>query len=52
MSEWLADIEDGIRRYRYSSDKSTNPLTFRHAWGMDERHDIGTVWATMLHEVL
>jgi len=52
MGEWVYDNPKGIRQYKYSTNTKTNPYTYTSVNGMDEVHSIGTVWATMLYEVL
>lgn len=42
----------GIRKYPYSTSLDTNPLTYEDLDRMTGVHDIGTVWASMLNEVM
>ncbi|KAH7304725.1 Fungalysin metallopeptidase-domain-containing protein [Stachybotrys elegans] len=42
----------GIRQYPYSTSLTTNPLTYRSANGQSAVHFIGTIWATILYEVM
>ncbi|KAF3484258.1 extracellular elastinolytic metalloproteinase [Arthroderma uncinatum] len=52
MGAWAANTPNGIRRYLYSTSLQTNPYTYTSVNGMREVHGIGTVWATMLYEVM
>lgn len=52
MGEWAANMEGGIREYPYSTNMQTNPYTYADVEGMSEVHGIGTVWATILYDVL
>jgi extracellular elastinolytic metalloproteinase len=52
MGEWVFNNPDGIRAYKYSTSLTTNPYTYTSTNDLDEVHSIGTVWATMLYEVL
>lgn len=50
MGSWAANMEGGIRKYIYSTDKSINPSTYKTLdspgyWGV---HAIGEVWAEIL----
>ncbi|KAI9498483.1 Fungalysin metallopeptidase-domain-containing protein [Zychaea mexicana] len=52
MGDW-ANGGDGIRKYKYSTSKKTNPSTYKimdgfEYWGV---HAKGEVWAEMLYEV-
>lgn len=52
MGPWTGNRTTGIRLYIYSTNTTTNPLTFESANGMTEVHRIGTVWCTFLYEIL
>ncbi|KAB8230273.1 Fungalysin/Thermolysin Extracellular metalloproteinase 5 [Aspergillus alliaceus] len=52
MGEWAANKKGGIRAYPYSTSLSTNPYTYTSVNSLNAVHAIGTVWATMLYEVL
>lgn len=52
MGAWINNDPAGIRAYPYSTSLTTNPLTYASVNGMTAVHNIGTVWATMLYEVL
>ncbi|TFK32692.1 metallo proteinase 10 [Crucibulum laeve] len=68
MAEWLAlktDVVDdfimgqyvlgsrkGIRSFPYSTNPAKNPLRYSSLQQFTEVHEIGEVWATMLHVVL
>ncbi|KAJ7140443.1 Fungalysin metallopeptidase-domain-containing protein [Mycena filopes] len=67
VAEWVqqtsATVEDwvvgqfaeskpgGFRSHPYSTSKITNPLTYASVRDLDEVHDIGEVWANILHNV-
>lgn len=48
----MANDPAGIREYPYSTSLTTNPYTYTDVNSINEVHGIGTVWATMLYEVL
>ncbi len=52
MGAWVYNNPAGIREYPYSTSLTANPYTYTSVNSMSEVHDIGTVWATMLYEVL
>ncbi|KFY36533.1 hypothetical protein V494_05022 [Pseudogymnoascus sp. VKM F-4513 (FW-928)] len=52
MGDWIANDPKGIREYPYSTSLTTNPFTYKSVNEMSEVHTIGTVWATVLYEVL
>ncbi|KAM0704098.1 hypothetical protein Q7P35_008330 [Cladosporium inversicolor] len=52
MGAWINNSPAGIRAYPYSTSLSTNPHTYTDANGMTSVHAIGTIWATMLYEVM
>jgi extracellular elastinolytic metalloproteinase len=52
MGAWAANDPKGIRKHPYSTSLTTNPFKYNDVDSMDEVHSIGTVWATMLYEVL
>ncbi|EEP78692.1 extracellular elastinolytic metalloproteinase [Uncinocarpus reesii 1704] len=52
MGEWASNQRGGIRQYPYSTSTTTNPLVYTTVNRYNRVHDIGTVWATMLYEVL
>ncbi len=52
MGAWVYNNAAGIRDHPYSTSTKTNPYTYTSVNSMSEVHDIGTVWATMLYEVL
>lgn len=52
MGDWVANDPSGIRNYLYSTSLTTNPYTYRSANSMTAVHAIGTIWATMLYEVM
>lgn len=52
MGSWIANDAGGIRAYPYSTSTSVNPHVYTDANGMTSVHAIGTIWATMLYEML
>lgn len=50
--EWASNQQAGIRPYLYSTSLATNPLTYASIDKLQTEHQAGTVWATMLYEVL
>ncbi|KAF7631368.1 putative extracellular elastinolytic metallo proteinase [Aspergillus flavus] len=52
MGMWVYNDEKGIRQYLYSTSMETNPLNYTSLNRMWEAHAGGTVWASMLYEVL
>lgn len=52
MGEWASNRPNGIRKYRYSTNLTTNPHMYVDADGLTSVHAIGTIWASMLYELL
>jgi extracellular elastinolytic metalloproteinase len=54
FAAWPLDLPEGqtARIALYSTDKEVNDLTYSDANGRTKEHEVGTVWATMLYEVL
>jgi extracellular elastinolytic metalloproteinase len=52
MGAWVFNNPAGIRKHPYSTDTNTNPLTYKNVDDDPSVHAIGTVWASMLYEVL
>jgi extracellular elastinolytic metalloproteinase len=48
---YVTDNPGGIRTYPYSTDKNVNPFTYNTLLSLGEVHDVGEVWANMLHNV-
>lgn len=48
---WATNNPAGIRRYPYSTNPNVNPLRYSSLARLAEVHDIGEVWANMLHNV-
>ncbi|KAJ1974148.1 hypothetical protein H4R35_003753 [Dimargaris xerosporica] len=47
-----ANGDKGLRRYPYTTDMTVNPMTYATLKSTDvEPHTIGTLWATILHEM-
>ena len=52
MGQWAIDDDPaGIRSHPYSTSASTNPLRYSSIKTLNEVHNIGEVWANMLHNV-
>ena len=52
LGEWVFGNPKGLRAYLYSTSLTTNPLTYGSANTLNEVHAIGTIWATMLYEIM
>ncbi|KAL4894698.1 extracellular metallo proteinase mep [Aspergillus ambiguus] len=52
MGSWASNDPRGLRDFPYSTSMSKNPLTYLRISNMTTPHDIGTVWASMLYEVM
>ncbi|KAF1844891.1 extracellular metallo proteinase 1 [Cucurbitaria berberidis CBS 394.84] len=52
MGAWVFNNPAGIRKYVYSTSLTTNPHVYTDVNSLTAVHAIGTVWATMLYEVL
>ncbi|KAF2737745.1 extracellular metallo proteinase mep [Polyplosphaeria fusca] len=52
MGAWVNNNASGIRPYLYSTDMKVNPHIYSDVDPLEKVHFIGTVWATMLYEVL
>jgi extracellular elastinolytic metalloproteinase len=52
MGVWASGKPGGIRLYPYSTSLTINPHTYKDVDTITAVHPIGTVWATMLYEVL
>ncbi|GLA24004.1 extracellular elastinolytic metallo proteinase [Aspergillus phoenicis ATCC 13157] len=52
MGAWADNDKCGVRDYPYSTSFTENPLNYTSVNTMNGVHAIGTVWATMLYEVL
>ncbi|KAI8899570.1 peptidase M36 [Globomyces pollinis-pini] len=51
MGSYAVNKPAGIRSYPYSTDLAVNPLSYNSLNTLDEVHDIGEIWATILNEV-
>ncbi|TRM62266.1 peptidase M36, partial [Schizophyllum amplum] len=51
MGVWVTGSDAGIRTHPYSTSAETNPLRYSSIQELNEVHDIGEVWANMLHNV-
>lgn len=52
LGDWVYNNPAGIRAYLFSTSLTTNPLTYKSANSLNEVHAIGTLWATVLYEVV
>ncbi|VDC06710.1 unnamed protein product [Peniophora sp. CBMAI 1063] len=52
MGQYVTNQSDGYRSYPYSRSATTNPLDYSSLQTLTEVHDIGEVWANILHNVL
>lgn len=52
IGAWVNNNVNGVRTVPYSSDFNVNSLTYSRINGLVRSHDIGTVWCSILHEVL
>lgn len=51
MGQYVTNDTRGIRTHPYSTNASTNPLRYSSVAALEEVHNIGEVWANMLHNV-
>ncbi|KAJ7900606.1 Fungalysin metallopeptidase-domain-containing protein [Mycena olivaceomarginata] len=51
LGSYVIDDPAGIRSHPYSTNSSVNPYTYASLLEAGEVHDIGEVWANMLHNV-
>ncbi len=51
MGQWVIEDAAGIRSYPYSTSATTNPQRYSTLKTLNEVHDIGEVWANILHNV-
>ncbi|PIL32515.1 hypothetical protein GSI_05218 [Ganoderma sinense ZZ0214-1] len=51
MAAYVYDDLAGLRNYPYSTNTTTNPLRYSDLQTLNEQHDIGEVWANVLHNV-
>lgn len=52
FGEWASNQKGGLREYLYSTSLTTNPLTYASISDLQTGHRLGTLWGTMLYEVL
>lgn len=52
MGDWVANNPKGIRKYPYSTNIKTNPHTYRDIDASSGEHAVGTIWATVLYDLL
>ncbi|CAL1708409.1 unnamed protein product [Somion occarium] len=51
MGQYVIDDPAGIRSHPYSTSATTNPLRYSSVGELNEVHNIGEVWANLLHNV-
>ncbi|KAI0321254.1 Fungalysin metallopeptidase-domain-containing protein [Amylostereum chailletii] len=51
VAPWAENKPGGIRTYPYSTNKTTNPLTYASVANLTEPHFIGQYWANLWHNV-
>ncbi|KAI0641708.1 Fungalysin metallopeptidase-domain-containing protein [Trametes meyenii] len=51
LGQYVIDDPAGIRTHPYSTDPNVNPLRYSSLQTLREVHDIGEVWANLLHNV-
>ncbi|EFI28231.1 metalloprotease [Coprinopsis cinerea okayama7 len=51
MGVWVSKKPEGLRRYPYSVDPAINPLVHTSLRAVTDEHDMGEIWAEMLHVV-
>ncbi|KAK6980981.1 extracellular metallo proteinase mep [Favolaschia claudopus] len=51
MGQYVINSAAGIRSHPYSTSATTNPLRYSSLRTLNEVHDIGEVWANILHNV-
>ncbi|KAF8156585.1 Fungalysin metallopeptidase-domain-containing protein [Crassisporium funariophilum] len=51
LGQYVVDDPAGIRSHPYSTNATTNPLRYSTLQTLNEVHNIGEVWANMLHNV-
>ncbi|TFK34237.1 Fungalysin metallopeptidase-domain-containing protein [Crucibulum laeve] len=51
MGQYVINSAAGIRTHPYSTDPAVNPLRYSSIAKLNEVHNIGEVWANMLHNV-
>jgi len=51
MGQYVINSAAGIRTHPYSTSATTNPLRYSSIAALNEVHNIGEVWANMLHNV-
>ena len=52
IGTWVFNNPKGLRAYAYSTSLTRNPYTYATANSLNEVHAIGTIWATMLYEMM
>ncbi|KXS94222.1 hypothetical protein AC578_10707 [Pseudocercospora eumusae] len=52
VGDYAFNRPSGIRAYVYSTDMQTNPYTYSALNSLTRVHQFGTVWCTMLYEML
>lgn len=51
IGTYVTNNPAGVRTHPYSTNSTTNPLRYSSVASLSEVHNIGEVWANMLHNV-
>ncbi|KAJ7352052.1 Fungalysin metallopeptidase-domain-containing protein [Mycena albidolilacea] len=51
MGQYIINSAAGIRTHPYSTSATVNPLTYASVGTLNEVHNIGEVWANLLHNI-
>ncbi|KAJ7671777.1 Fungalysin metallopeptidase-domain-containing protein [Mycena rosella] len=51
LGQYVSNNPAGVRTHPYSTNRTTNPLMYADVGNLTEVHNIGEVWANMLHNV-
>lgn len=52
IGPYVTNNPAGVRTYLYSTDTTTNPLTYSSLSSLTDVHAMGEVWANILHNML
>ncbi|OWP02551.1 extracellular elastinolytic metalloproteinase precursor [Marssonina coronariae] len=52
IGSWVSGDEKGLREFPYSTNIENNYFFYAHANGLQDKHEIGAIWASMLYDVL
>ncbi|KAF8638762.1 hypothetical protein AX17_001978, partial [Amanita inopinata Kibby_2008] len=51
LGQYVMNTPAGKRKHPYSTSSTVNPLTYENLQTLNNEHDIGQVWANILHNV-